>query len=109
MATRDEHRREQTQRGLARRAPTVSGDVENYEPGDDDPDAPQARDLERFGEVTVKCKGCGTEFYDDAPVCWNCGRAVMAADRAAGVPTWAIIAGLAALFAFVLLLTTNVI
>jgi hypothetical protein len=96
------------QRGLARRAPTVSGEVENYDPGEDDPDAPQAGDLERFGDVTVTCKGCGTEFYDDAAVCWKCGRSVMAEDRA-GVPLWAIIAGLAALLGFVLVLTLRVI
>jgi hypothetical protein len=100
---------DQPQRGLARRAPTVSGHVENYDPGEDDPDAPQEQDLERFGDVTITCKGCGTEFYDDATVCWNCGRSVMAGDRAGGVPTWAIVAGLAALFAFLLVLTTNII
>src|SRR5262245_43624298 len=41
-------------RDLARRAAPASGPVEDYQPEDDDPEAPSAADVERFGEVTVK-------------------------------------------------------
>ncbi len=74
---------------LARRAKAKSGPVEDYADPDVDPDGPSAADLERFGDVTVKCTGCGTELLDDVAECWKCGRAVGAASsHESGRPNW---------------------
>src|SRR5215831_9551483 len=93
-------------RELARRARPASGPVEDYESPDEDPDAPQAADVERFGDVTVKCPECGTELYDDVAVCWKCGRALSARDTdVAKVPTWAVATVIVVIVAFLLYLT----
>ncbi len=69
---------------------------------DDDPDAPQPEDVERFSDVTQTCPECGKDLFDDAEVCWNCGCAVSEArTRAARPPLWALIAGALALAGFV--------
>jgi uncharacterized protein (DUF983 family) len=57
---------------------------------DDEADeGPSAADLERFSDVTRRCPECGTEVYDEAELCWKCGRAFTRAD-AAGPPRWVI-------------------
>jgi hypothetical protein len=60
---------------------------------------PSPEDVERFGSETVPCRGCGTEIYDEAEWCHNCGRAQSAAGDAddgeggpdAGIPPWAML------------------
>lgn len=87
---------DKNERSLARRPKPLTGRVEDYRRREEDePDeGPSPEDLERFGDVTVKCRGCGTELYDDVAVCWNCGRAVMASDGEGGVPWWAMVAAI---------------
>jgi hypothetical protein len=102
-------RREHPERGIERRRPRQTGPVEDYEPDEADPDEPQEQDLERFGDVTVRCRECGTELYDDVAVCWKCGRAVMGGDQSKGMPMWAVLAVIATLAAFGLALLLNVI
>jgi hypothetical protein len=76
---------------LAGRPPAATGPVEDYEPDEEDPDAPSAADVERFSGVTVKCPECGSELFDDVAVCWKCGRA-LTVGREGKVPLWALIA-----------------
>lgn len=74
---------------LARRPRPVSGPVEDYEPADEDPEAPSEEDIARFSDVTVKCPECGTELFDDVALCWKCGRPVgSGAPAAGGPPLW---------------------
>jgi hypothetical protein len=83
------------ERRLAPRRKPVSGPVEDYQPGDDDidPDGPSRADLERFGDVTMKCPECGTELFDDVAVCWKCGRPVGPGAPAQGKQSpWVLIA-----------------
>lgn len=69
---------ESPDRRIVPRRKPATGQVEDYEPPDDDsdPEGPSAADIERFGDVTVKCPECGTELFDDVALCWKCGRAV---------------------------------
>lgn len=60
------------------------------QPDDEEDDGPSAADLERFSDVTRRCPECGTEVYDEAEVCWKCGRAFLRADGA-GPPLWVIV------------------
>lgn len=85
-----------SQRALARRAPTRSGEIESYTPPSDDDDAPQPEDLERFGGVTITCPECKSELMDDVAVCWKCGRAMDAPGDERTLPLWAIITALVA-------------
>lgn len=79
-------------RELARRAGAKSGPVEDYMDPDTDPEGPSDADLERFSDVTVKCKGCGTELMDDVSECWKCGKAVGGkGSHESGLPTWAVL------------------
>jgi hypothetical protein len=78
---------------VPRRKP-ATGQVENYEPRDDDsdPEGPSEADLERFGDVTVTCPECGTELFDDVALCWKCGRAVGSGAAGEGkTPKWAVV------------------
>jgi uncharacterized protein (DUF983 family) len=93
---------DEPERRLAKRRNPVSGEVEEYQPEDDDPEAPSAADVERFGDVTVKCPECGTELFDDVAVCWKCGRALTTRDTGKGVPVWAIAALVVVVAAFLL-------
>lgn len=78
-------------RGLAKRARPVTGQVEDYQGADEDGDGPSADDIARFSDVTVKCKGCGTELFDDVQECWKCGLAVGRHSHETGNPTWIVI------------------
>lgn len=44
---------------------------------DEDHDGPSRADLERFGGVTQTCPHCHKELFDDADVCYHCGRAIL--------------------------------
>src|SRR5688572_22974846 len=80
-------------RRLSPRRKPATGPVEDYQGPDDDsdPDGPSKEDIERFGDVTVKCPECGTELFDDVALCWNCGRPVGPGAPGEGrVPVWAI-------------------
>jgi hypothetical protein len=94
MAAKDDipHEPSYEQRLAVRRKP-VSGDVVPVRPPrpDDDDEGPTAEDIERFGSVTVTCKECGQDLFDDAAVCWNCGRAVLAGDRSGGLKPWVVL------------------
>jgi hypothetical protein len=87
------------ERSLARRGKPVSGQVEDYDPEPDMDEGPSPEDVERFGDVTVKCPKCRTELFDDVAVCWKCGE-VLSGNRDTGVPLWAILVavGLVSLF-----------
>jgi hypothetical protein len=101
-------RDEDPDRRLARREKPVSGPVEDFQPEDDGPDdGPQAADIARFGDVTIKCPECGTELFDDVALCWKCGRAVGsgAPDETKGPPLWAVITVIVIAAAFVIFLT----
>ncbi|MFN0131325.1 MAG: hypothetical protein ACKVW3_02140 [Phycisphaerales bacterium] len=82
----------------------LSGPVEDHMSRDDDhdPDGPSEADLKRFGDVTVKCKECGTELFDDVSQCWKCGRPVGLAEDSRGLPTWAVVAAFILIAALVL-------
>jgi hypothetical protein len=89
---------------LAMRRKAIGGDVVPARPRrvrDERDENPTQEDVERFGDVTVTCKGCGKDIYDEAEICWNCGRAVLGADRAGAgggrVPWWVILAAALAL------------
>lgn len=87
------------ERGLSRRRKAVGGQVEPYRPRDEADEldeGPSAEDIARFGDVTVRCRECGTELYDDVAVCWNCGRAVGGSDESRGMPWWALVAAVLA-------------
>lgn len=73
---------------------------------DIDPEGPSAEDLDRFGGDTVRCRECGEEVWDDSAICPRCGRALHEESRGGsrGLPTWAAIAGVIALLAFVLVI-----
>lgn len=94
--------------GLARRPPARSGSVENRhpraptrpEPPDDDP---LDEDIERFSEVTTRCRGCGTELFDDVESCWNCGTPVLGRTET-GVPVWVLLTVGVVLAAFLAIL-----
>ncbi len=93
----DRERREMFRRSRPAVGPVVA---RRQRPPKPDPDeGPSEDDLRRFGDVTVTCKGCGTELYDDAAVCYQCGRVVLG-DDAKGLPRWAwmVALGLIALF-----------
>ncbi len=49
-------------------------------------EGPSEADVERFSEVTVRCKECGAELFDDVQLCYQCGRAVMGEERAKRLP-----------------------
>jgi len=89
-------------RDLARRPKPASGSVEDYLPPEDaDPDGPSEEDIERFGDVTVKCPECGTELFDDVAVCWKCGRALQAGTPdESRAPVWFIAAAILVIAAF---------
>ena len=91
-------------RDLARRPKPASGSVEDYLPPEEtDPEGPSEADLERFGDVTVKCKGCGTELFDDVAVCWKCGQAIGAGDKEeTKAPVWVVAAAILVVVAFVI-------
>ena len=55
-------------------------------------EGPDDQDLERFGGVTQKCEHCGTECYDDAAVCWQCGLAL--GSRPSTPPIWIVLVAL---------------
>jgi predicted nucleic acid-binding Zn ribbon protein len=75
----------------------------DHEDFEDDPDAPQAADIERLSDVIQKCPECGKDLYDDAEVCWNCGCVVSEArTRTARLPWWAVVAAIVALIGFLL-------
>lgn len=91
-------------RRIIRRPKPVTGEVEDYQPPEEDEldEGPSAADIERFGDVTVSCPECGTEMFDDVAICWKCGHAVgVNAKKEGGPPIWAIIATLLVLAAFV--------
>lgn len=95
---------------IQRRAKSARGEViDRQERMDGDSDGPSSADLERFGGVTVKCKHCDSELFDDAAVCWNCGKVVLGDAENNGIPKWAILMALALVAMFVLFLTWPVI
>lgn len=83
---------DQPDRVIARRARAASGEVvdrgrrERPEPDEGPSDA----DLERFGDVTVKCRHCGATLHDDVQVCWKCGMALGAAGESRGSGWWVV-------------------
>jgi hypothetical protein len=82
---------EDDRRSIFRRTPPVVGPVvprRERPPAPVPDEGPSDDDLRRFGEVTVTCKHCGTELYDDAAICYTCGRSILG-DEAKGLPTWA--------------------
>src|SRR5690606_8422440 len=96
-----------SERGLSRRRKAVAGEVEPYRPrgeAHEIDEGPSEEDIARFGDVTVRCRECGTELYDDVAVCWNCGRAVGGSDEAGGLPWWALVAAILAAAAMLFLL-----
>lgn len=103
-----EHEADRTDdRRLARRPKAVTGRVEPYAPRDrshEIDEGPSEEDIARFGDVTVRCRECGTELYDDVAVCWNCGRAVGGSDEAGRLPWWALVAAILAAAAMLFLL-----
>jgi uncharacterized protein (DUF983 family) len=95
--------RSSVEQSIIRRPPPARGDVVDHVEFEDDPDAPQAADIERLSEVTQKCPECGKDLFDDAEVCWNCGCAVSEArSRMSRPPWWVMLAGVAALVGFLL-------
>jgi uncharacterized protein (DUF983 family) len=71
-------------------------------PYDDELDeGPSDADIERFGGETRTCPECGAETYDESELCPKCGHAFER--EAKTLPAWVIIAGVAALAAFVFL------
>ena len=68
----------------------------NAGPGGRD-DEPSEADLEQFGGVTRTCPECGTECYDDAEVCWKCGRVFMGGDQKPSRAAWWVIGVIALL------------
>ncbi len=80
------------ERNLAKRPKPATGSVEDYQPETEDAEGPSEEDLARFSDVTVTCKGCGTELLDDVSECWKCGRPVAAAGtHETGLPTWVVL------------------
>jgi len=69
---------------------------------DDIDDNPTPEDVARFDSVTRICPGCKEEVYDDAELCWQCGRA-LDAEGDAKTPMWIIVAAAIALGAIVIL------
>jgi hypothetical protein len=78
---------------IARRRRAVSGQVERYEQEDpfDDPGMPLREDIERFGDVTMKCHECGAELFDDVDMCYNCGAAVGVGATESKLPLWVVV------------------
>ncbi len=78
---------------IARRRRAVSGQVERYEQDDpfDDPGMPLREDIERFGDVTMKCHECGAELFDDVDLCYQCGAAVGPGTTESKLPVWAVV------------------
>ena len=60
-------------------------------------DGPSEADLERFGGVTRACPECATEVYDDAEVCWKCGRVFVGGDQKPSRAAWWVIGVIALL------------
>jgi len=60
-------------------------------PRSDGDDGPTDADLEKFGGVTRTCPECKTEVFDDAEVCWKCGRAFMGGDAKTSRAVWWVI------------------
>jgi hypothetical protein len=80
------------ERNLAKRPRPKSGPVEDYADPEMDPEGPSEADIEQFSDVTVICKGCGTELLDDVSECWKCGRPVGGkGSHESGLPTWAVL------------------
>ena len=69
-----------------RRAP-VSGEVVSPTPRPVRPareidEDPSEEDIAKLDSPTRTCPHCGREVYDDAEVCYHCGHAFMAGERA---------------------------
>ncbi len=90
------------QKKLLARSRPLRGPVHRRKPrpegeggdGDDDQaidEGPSPDDVERFADVTVRCKECGTELFDDVQMCYQCGRAVMGEDRTKRLPPWVLV------------------
>ena len=106
MAKRRDNRPldDQPAREIARRRRAVQGQVEAYQHDDpfDDPGMPLREDIERFGDVTMKCHECGAELFDDVAMCHNCGAAVGPGATESKLPMWVVLTAALALIAFVL-------
>jgi hypothetical protein len=61
-------------------------------------EGPSDDDLQRFAGVTRECPQCGTDLYDQARECWQCGHVL---ESARSMPWWAIAAALVAAAAFI--------
>jgi hypothetical protein len=88
MALDDEQRR------LVNRSRPLRGPVHRRKPRppqSEVDEGPSEEDLERFGDVTVRCKECDAELFDDVEICFQCGRSVMASDRTKGLPPWVLV------------------
>ena len=66
-----------------------------------DPEGPSRADIERFGDAEHACSSCGSEVYEDAPLCHVCGHALE--DRSGGPPLWAAIVAVVLLGALMML------
>lgn len=53
-----------------------------------DPEGPSAADLDRFGDEMVTCPECGSDIYDQAEICPNCGRLLSGPEKK--LPLWTI-------------------
>lgn len=83
------------ERRLARRQKPVSGSVEDYQSEEEDSEGPSQEDIERFSDVTIKCKKCGTELLDDVAECWKCREPVQRRHtHETGLPTWVVVTAL---------------
>lgn len=61
--------------------------------GDDDIDAPQAADIDRFGDEVTVCPKCRAKIYDDVDWCHKCGH-VLGPEEERKVKPWILITGL---------------
>ena len=59
-----------------------------------DPEGPSAGALARFGGASRDCPSCGTEVYEDAPLCHVCGHALETPRKA--MPAWMVITAVVA-------------
>jgi predicted nucleic acid-binding Zn ribbon protein len=68
---------------------------------DEDVDAPQLADLERFGDEVMTCPKCRAGIYDDVEWCHKCGH-VLGDGEERKVKPWVLITGLVLLATIVL-------
>lgn len=80
--------------------PGFDGDFGEDLDGPIDPEGPSLADIERFGDEVNSCPECGSEVYEQAPLCHVCGHAFESPSSKA--PPWAMIVAAIAVLAILL-------